>query len=214
MFPTVSSLAKAPVSDVLKAWQGLGYNRRALFLQRASQMITQEHKEKVPTTMEELVHLPGIGPNTAGAIMAFAFNKPVVFIETNIRRAFIYHFFPKKKMVGDKKVLKLLSETVPVNSSREWYYALMDYGAMLGKKVSNPNRQSAHYTKQLPFMGSRRQIRGLVLRMLLKQPYAEDVIIQESGRDREVVVSVLGLLKKEGFIVFRSGRWHIVTSKD
>src|SRR5258708_1445193 len=90
-FPTFRSLAQAKVADVLRLWQGLGYNRRALMLQRAAQMITNDQEGL----------LPGVGPYTAGAVLAFAFNKPVAIIETNIRRVYLYHYFADQVDVGD-----------------------------------------------------------------------------------------------------------------
>jgi A/G-specific adenine glycosylase len=90
-FPTIEALAAAPLADVLGAWSGLGYNRRAKFLWQAAQDI--QAKGSFPQTVDLLMQLPGIGANTAGAIAAYAFNRPVFFIETNIRTVFIHHFF-------------------------------------------------------------------------------------------------------------------------
>ncbi len=209
MFPTVSALARAPIRNVLEAWQGLGYNRRALFLHRAANMVLAKHKGKVPSSMIDLVELPGIGPNTAGAITAFSFNKPVVFIETNIRRVFIHFFFQDRGDVNDAELTPLIEEAVDHKRPRDWYYALMDYGAMLAKKVPNPNRRSAHYTKQTTFQGSRRQVRGKILGLLLKHPASADVIIKEVGTDPQVILSVLEILSKEGFIFEKRGRWQV-----
>jgi len=170
-FPDFQSLANAPQSEVLRLWQGLGYNRRALYLKRSAEIITVANKEnqKIVTT-EFLVTLPGIGPNTAGAIYAFTMNKPVVFIETNIRRVMINEFFKNQSTVDDKEILQLIEQTLDSNNPREWYYALMDYGAYLAKTISNPNRQSRHYTKQSKFEGSLRQTRGKILKLLLNGP--------------------------------------------
>jgi A/G-specific adenine glycosylase len=92
-FPTLSDLARAPVAEVIKQWQGLGYNRRGLNLQRSAQKILSDFNGEVPNTQEGLISLPGIGPYTAAAIQAFAFNQPSVVIETNIRAVFFFKFF-------------------------------------------------------------------------------------------------------------------------
>ncbi len=162
-FPTFQALRRASTQSVLLAWQGLGYNRRALNLQKLAQIVTEKYGGKLPNTVEELDELPGIGAGTAGSISAFAFNKPVPFIETNIRRVFIYHFFLGKKKVRDEEILELVKKTIDQRRPREWYYALMDYGSHLGKKIKNPNRKSAHYSRQSKFEGSDRQLRGRLL---------------------------------------------------
>ena len=87
-FPTISALASSPLSKILGAWQGLGYNRRALFLQKIARRVVDEHRGTVPADPAMLATLPGIGKNTAGAIAAFAFNTAAPFIETNIRRVY------------------------------------------------------------------------------------------------------------------------------
>lgn len=93
-FPAVRSLATAPQSEILRAWKGLGYNSRALRMKRTAQEIVEKRQGVFPRTYEELLALPGIGPYTAGAIMAFAYDQQTVIIETNIRRVFIHHFYP------------------------------------------------------------------------------------------------------------------------
>lgn len=166
-FPTVEDLASAPLADVLTVWSGLGYNRRARFLQQVAKIIVEAYQGNVPSDPKQLDALPGIGHTTASAVAAFSYNRPVVFIETNIRRVFIHFFFPEDKFVSDKTLLPLVAQTLDKDNSREWYWALMDYGAHLASKVGNPNRRSAHYTKQSAFEGSVRKVRGEILRLLL-----------------------------------------------
>ncbi len=89
-FPTLEALANASLGDVLKAWQGLGYNRRAKYLHSAAQALISK---EAPWKCEDLVALAGVGPNTAGAVLAYAYNQPVLFVETNVRSVFIHHFF-------------------------------------------------------------------------------------------------------------------------
>ena len=163
-FPTLQDLAAAELGAVLTAWSGLGYNRRAKFLWQSAQRVVDEYNGVFPQTTAELVNLPGIGKNTAGAIQAYAFNHPVVFIETNIRSVYIHHFFADKTDVSDTDILQLVAATVDSEHPREWYWALMDYGSHLKKSVGNTSKQSKTYMKQSAFHGSKRQIRGQVIK--------------------------------------------------
>lgn len=163
-FPSLDKLNQAKISEVLKAWSGLGYNRRALYLKQAAVHLANTQN----FTPENLTLAKGIGKNTAGAIYVFSYNKPYVFIETNIRRVFIYEFFKNSKTVTDKEILELVQNTLDQRNPREWYYALMDYGAFLSKVKVNPNTKSKHYSKQSKFEGSVRQTRGNILKLLLK----------------------------------------------
>jgi len=162
-FPTAEILAAASLGDVLRAWQGLGYNRRAKFLWQAAQHIVA--LGYFPDNVAELTKLSGIGPNTAGAIVAYAFNKPAVFIETNIRTVYLSHFFAHKSGIADKAIIEYVEATLDKSSPRKFYWALMDYGTHL-KITGNLNMASKHYVKQSKFEGSRRQIRGQVIRTL------------------------------------------------
>ena len=168
-FPDPATLARAPLRAVLEQWSGLGYNRRALALQRAVQTVVRDHGGSIPADRDALQRLPGVGPATAGALLAFAFERPVVFIETNIRRVYLDQFFPGATTVPDRALLPLVACTLDRAHPRRWYYALMDYGAALGRRRPNPNRRSAHYTRQSVFAGSTRQLRGLVLRLLTER---------------------------------------------
>jgi len=165
-WPTVQALASAPQSAVVIAWQGLGYNRRARFLHQCAQVIVTKYAGVFPLTRKELEALPGIGPYTAGALLAFAQNAPVILIETNVRRVYLHHFFPTKDSVPDADIYPYIEQTLPPQRAREWYSALMDYGTYLKKTVSNPNQRSRHYSKQSTFKGSDREIRGAILKAL------------------------------------------------
>ncbi len=167
-FPEVTDLAKASLGEVLRAWQGLGYNRRAKFLWQAAQAIAP--LDRYPQTLPELVKLPGIGPNTAGAILAYSFSLPLIFIETNIRTVYLHHFFEGQMEVSDADILLLVEQTIDTENAREFYWALMDYGSQLKLDVGNLNKASKHYAKQSQFHGSRRQIRGRVIRLLSEGP--------------------------------------------
>lgn len=164
--PTIYDLASAPKAILLSTWQGMGYNRRALWLQEAAQRICSEHDGRIPEIPAVLRTFKGIGPNTAGSICAFAFNLPTVFIETNIRTVFLHYYFPNQHAISDAQLLPLITQTVDHTAPREWYYALMDLGVALKKLHKNPSRRSAHYTQQSRFEGSDRQIRGAILRIM------------------------------------------------
>ena len=96
VFPDFHTLAQAPFAGVLSLWKGLGYNRRALYLQHIAQRVVRDHAGVLPCDLHVLQTFDGIGPATASSILTFAFNKPEVFIETNIRAVFLHHFFPKE----------------------------------------------------------------------------------------------------------------------
>ncbi len=203
-FPDFQALAAAPLRDVLAIWQGLGYNRRAVNLWTTAQKVVEEHHGKLPGTADELLRMPGIGRATAGAVLAFAFNRPVVFIETNIRRVFIHFFFQGRTDVRDSEILPLVEAALDHDNPRQWYYALMDYGAMLGRQSLNPNRRSAHYTRQAAFEGSDRQVRGRIIRELLRQGAltGKDLSSQldiEGDRLRKILAG----LEQDGLIVRR-----------
>jgi len=165
-FPTIKALAAAPFKKVLQVWQGLGYNRRALFLKQTAEVVVERYKGKLPASEELLDELPGIGRATASAVCAYAFKMPVVYIETNIRAIFIHTFFPKKRKVSDDELVPLVAQTLDKKDPHRWYNALMDYGTMLKEEHANPARKSKHHVKQSRFEGSDRQIRGEILRML------------------------------------------------
>lgn len=206
-FPTVDAVAAAPLGQVLRAWSGLGYNRRAKFLQQAAQQLAGVHQGAFPRSPEELTLLPGIGRNTAGAIAAYAFNEPVVFIETNIRTVYLHHFFAKQEAVADKALLMLIAQTLEVEGPREWYWALMDYGSYLKRTAGNPNRLSKSYTRQSAFQGSKRQLRGQVIRVLGKASRTAAQLQKELVDERLALVLVE--LQREGLIRLQNGRYRL-----
>ena len=200
-FPHFEALSKAPLEKVLKAWQGLGYNRRAIALKKIAEIIIDEFEGKLPDTVAVLKTFPQIGHNTASSIVAFAFNKPSIFIETNIRRVYIYFFFPQKELIDDKEILPLVEKTLDNLNPRKWYYALMDYGVMLKKKYPELNKKSRAYRKQSPFKGSDREIRGKVLKLVLnKKELLKSELIKKLKLNQTKVEKILVQLEKEGFI--------------
>lgn len=218
-FPDFNSLATATFGEVLGYWKGLGYNRRAQYLQLCAQKITQDYNSQLPREPEILQTFPGIGPGTAGSIAAFAYNIPTIFIETNIRTVFIDHFFSHREGVHDRELMPLIEEALDIDSPRDWYYALMDYGVFLKKSQSNPSRKSAHYSKQQQFKGSNRQIRGKILEFLLATtPLSTGDICQRIQEQPETdsiiessIISALNELTKERLIkVDKHSRFELV----
>ena len=164
-FPNVASLASGSTADVLKLWSGLGYNRRALYLKRAAEAVVSEYGGKFPKTAEALQALPGVGPYTARAVATFSHDEPYIFIETNIRAVFLHEFFPEASGISDAELMTLIEKALPKDGRfREWYWALMDYGAYLKKAFPNPSKRSKHHALQSKFEGSLRQVRGAFLK--------------------------------------------------
>jgi len=200
-FPTVQSLAQAKLSDVLIEWQGLGYNRRAKNLWLTAQIVTKEYRGKFPKDRDALLSLPGIGQSTAGALMAFAFQKPTVFIETNIRAVYIHFFFKDHGNIHDKELLPLIEKTVDAENPREWYYALMDYGVHLKATMKDPVHKSTHYKKQSAFKGSHREKRSLILKYILKNKSATVAKLSEHMKlPKTDIVAIAEELLSEGMI--------------
>ncbi len=200
-FPDFHALAQAPLQTILKVWQGLGYNRRAIALKKSAEMVVTTYNGALPSSPDVLMTLPGIGRYTASALVTFAFNQPTVFIETNIRTVFIHFFFQNRSDIKDSEILPLVEKTLDTSNPRTWYYALMDYGVMLKKQYQNPTRRSAHYHKQTPFKGSNRQLRGMILKVLTRETsMSERELVQTLKMDPERIKSTLMQLLDEGFI--------------
>ncbi len=200
-FPTVHELAKTETPHLLREWKGLGYNRRALYLQRAAQEIVSKFDGTVPADPKVLITLPGIGSYTSKAISVFAFNHPEILLETNIRTVYIHHFFPESHKISDSEIEPVVEKTLYKKDPRIWYSALMDYGSHLKKQLNSINERSKSYKKQSPFKGSDREIRGKVLEELLKH---ESVSGSEMERnictDKKRLYRILLDLHREGFI--------------
>jgi A/G-specific adenine glycosylase len=206
-FPTVSALAHAPLGDVLRVWQGLGYNRRAKFLHQAAQKIAVNCNHTMPSGYDSLIALPGIGDYTAKAVCVFAYNQPHVVLETNIRAVLLHHFFAAHGQVHDKELLPILEKLVAGQDPRTFYWALMDYGAYLKKTVPNPGRKSRHHVQQSQFEGSLRQIRGTVLRLLTADSYTTAQLTRRIADAR--LTHVLHTLREESLVSYVRGIWSI-----
>lgn len=206
-FPNVHDLANARLGDVLIMWSGLGYNRRAKFLWRAAQMVVHDFAGNMPHTSKELECLPGVGKNTAGAILAYAYNQPVVFVETNIRSVLFHHFFADQTNISDKQLEEVLRKIMEqVDDPRTFYWAMMDYGAHL-KSAGNNIERSKHYMKQSKFSGSKRELRGKVIKLLTKNERTR-LELQKIVDDPRLDV-VLGDLLDEQLIVHKNDRYAL-----
>ena len=201
-FPDFQTLSEATLEEVLKEWQGLGYNRRAIALKKIAEIVIKSHNGNLPKSIEELKSFPQIGHNTASSILTFAFNQPTIFIETNIRTVFIYFFFHSKININDKEITPLIEKTFDKINPRKWCYALMDYGVMLKKKFPKLNKKSAHYRKQSPFKGSARQIRGKILKILVEKKSVSKLELKNNFKhiNGDLINKILQQLEKEGFI--------------
>jgi A/G-specific adenine glycosylase len=209
VFPTIESLARAPQARVQAVWQGMGYNRRALYLSLSAERVVKQYKGKIPTDPAILKILPGIGEATAASISVFITNKPAVFIETNIRAVFIHHFFNDRANVTDAELIQLIQKTLPIKNPREWYYALMDYGTHLKKEFKNPSRKSAHHTIQKPFKGSAREVRGKIIAYLVKNKKGTEKEIRKAlGKECHIGDNIVRLTK-EGLIKQKNGIYSL-----
>ena len=133
-FPTVKDLSSAPLEDVLKAWDGLGYYNRARNLHKATKIICEQYDGKFPQTVGALADLPGIGKYTAGAIVSFAFVRPAPILDTNVKRV-LERIFVKRKHSSpakqEKRLWRLASEVITPQTVWEINQALMDFGAQI-----------------------------------------------------------------------------------
>ncbi|MEI7720117.1 MAG: A/G-specific adenine glycosylase [bacterium] len=230
VFPDIQALAKAPFPKVLALWSGLGYNRRAKYLHQTAKLITEKYGGKFPKDLIA-TKLPGVGTYTARAVMAFAYNKPEVFIETNIRTVFTHFCFAEISRfnldkssikVSDSEILPLIEKALVLAqrrgvSPRDFYAALMDYGAHLKQNGVRINNQSKHYTKQSKFAGSARQLRGAILRELLKKPATLAELsknltktLSQANRASVEIKTELTKLQKEGMVV-KEGKFYSIT---
>lgn len=204
-FPTPLALSNASTPDLLQLWQGLGYNRRALNLKRTAEVLVKQYNGKLPSELQQLLALPGIGPYTAGAIRAFAFDFPATVIDTNIRRVYLHVFFPGKEKVSDNELSPYIEATLYARSSRQWYSALMDVGHLLPKLVGNANTRSQHYTRQSPLVGSNREVRGMLVKLLASVKTINKAVLSKTlelpiERIDPAVAQLLaeGFLKQQG----------------
>ena len=131
-YPTPAALAAASDADVIRAWRGLGYNRRAIALRAAAIRIVESHDGRVPDSIEALQGLPGIGAYTARAVLAIAFGRRVAALDTNIRRVLDRAVGPLP--TSPEALQSAADELVPAGRAAAWTHALMDIGATICRK--------------------------------------------------------------------------------
>ncbi len=211
-FPTSQALARAKLADVLHAWQGLGYNRRARYLHEAAKMITADFGGRFPREAAAIETLPGVGPYTARAVATFAFNSKEVFVETNIRTVIFHHRAHGATKLNDRELMPIVADVLASAhvEPRDLYARWMDYGAYLKKIGVRLNHKSAHYAKQTKFEGSTRQLRAAILRELLKAPATLAQLTRLLERKKEDIDRELASLKKDKLITAARGAYSVV----
>lgn len=207
-FPNEQVLAQASLADVLALWNGLGYNRRAKFLHESAKMIETNFNGAFPSDVTEVLGLPGVGPGTAGAIMTYAYNQSVPFIETNVRTVYFHHFFDNGEKVSDNELLPLIERTLDREHPREFYWALMDYGTWLKKSGVGRIQQSVHYKKQSQLKGSVREVRGQIIKQLSRADLPLAVLQQQYGEDERFAGALAGLLR-DGLVMQTGAYLHL-----
>lgn len=212
-FPNIQTLTNANLSQILSEWNGLGYNRRAKFLHDSARAVVQNFGGKIPDSYEQLMSLPGVGPNTAGAILTYAFNQPVVFVETNVRTVYIHHFYHDQFDVTDKQIRELAEQTLDGENPREWFWALMDYGTYLKQTRPGRNSQSKHYKKQSPLVGSLREMRGRIIKTLLDTPLGDELLRKRVEADDRFAPAIDALIR-EGMVAKRNEKWCLTGGDD
>jgi A/G-specific adenine glycosylase len=199
-FPDFRTLHAATLEEVLSVWQGLGYNRRAIALKRIAAIVTDDYGGRFPEDPAAIGTFPGIGRCTATAIGVYAFGRPGVFIETNIRRTYIHCFFPGRESVRDSEIIPLVVATIDEDRPREFFWGLMDIGTLLSRLATDPNHRSARYRKQPAFTGSRRQKRGAIISALVQGPCLVETLAGLTGIQGEELGDLLRILAGEGFL--------------
>jgi A/G-specific adenine glycosylase len=216
-FPTPQQCADAPLGDVLRMWQGLGYPRRAKNLQAAAGVIVAQHNGVVPNTLDELLALPGVGPYTARALLAFAFEDDAAVVDTNIARV-LARFHGRTLKARDAQ--KLADDWVPQGEAWLWNQALMDLGATvcrpqpmcdecpLNKQCSwrgngtDPSVGSAGVSvAQAKFAGSDRQARGRLIKQLGECAVPIHAVPEIMDRSAEIAMRLVNDLISDGLIV-------------
>jgi A/G-specific adenine glycosylase len=216
-FPTVHECSQAPLGDVLRLWQGLGYPRRAKNLQAAAQVVVEQHNGIVPHTLDGLLALPGIGPYTARAVLAFAFEEDAAVVDTNIARVLArFH----GQTLKAREAQKLADEWVPQGEAWLWNQALMDLGATIcrpqplcdecplqedcawGGQGVDPSVGSAGVSvAQAKFEGSDRQARGRLIKALGEFPVLLVAIAEVMDRPIDIAQRLVHNLLDEGLVV-------------
>jgi A/G-specific adenine glycosylase len=205
-FPTPQLLAEASTKEVLILWSGLGYNNRAIRLQKTVAEIIHDYQGNVPNSYDDLLLLPGIGDYAARAILAFAFNQDVAVVDTNIRRILIKEC-KLDEACSPQELLDIAVQLVPKGKSCEWHSALMDYGALYLTAVSSG---IAPLSKQSTFKDSNRYFRGKIVKYLLQKNEASSFeIAQYLQKDIVFTTTILKSLEKDEMIVKRGTKFQL-----
>jgi A/G-specific adenine glycosylase len=218
-FPTVEALASASLAEVLSAWSGLGYNRRARYLHAAAARVVTHGW---PTTAAGLRELPGVGPYTAAAVACLAFDEPVAAVDTNMRR--VLSRWVGKPLAGNELTAAAATELDRARAP-DWNQAIMDLGASIcSPRAPGCNAcpvqawcsDSSIYVpppQQGRFIGSTREARGAVLKTLIGVTTAtESALAKDSGIERERLAVALADLELEGMIQQSNGAWTLADS--
>ena len=194
-YPTIKELAEASVSSVLKIWSGLGYNRRALWLQEAANQIVRLNE--FPKTPEELQKLKGIGPYTSRSILIFTFNYDIATVDTNIRRILIAENFAKVN-TKEKELFIIAQKLLPKGKARDWHNALMDYGALVltsAKTGIKPKTTISSSSKE------NRRFRGIIVKYLTRTTKAKkEKIVKNCNIPNEKIDDILVGLIADGLV--------------
>jgi A/G-specific adenine glycosylase len=204
-YPTFAALAAAPTAEVIRAWQGLGYNLRAIRLQRIARQVVDHYGGRLPDTVEQLQALQGIGPYTAAAVACFAFGRAEPVLDTNVRRVLGRIMLgPEGPKTATPAVLwDLARRALPVEQAYDWNQALMDLGARIcvesqprcllcpasrycaaaGRVGPALRERQASYNvrKEAPFAGSARYYRGRIVERLRALGPAETIDLEALG---------------------------------
>lgn len=208
-FPDIESLARADLAEVLRSWQGLGYNRRAKYLHQAARLIAANPSaftpsQETPVLRRELSTLPGVGAGTLGAIMNYVYEIPTAYVETNIRTVYFHHFYHSQTGITDTELLACVDTTMDREHPREWFWALMDYGSELKRMHGARLDQSRHYRKQAPLKGSVREVRGQLIKTLASRPRSCGELAAMYRDDARFEPAVAGL-QRDGLVVVIDG---------
>ena len=228
-FRGVGALAEASRADVLRAWAGLGYNRRAVALHRAARAIVRDHRGRVPRDVDALVRLPGIGPYTAAAVASIGHGAPVAAVDTNVRRivARAAHGAEPYEVLAGRLALDAQAWLDP-SAPGEWNQALMDVGRLHcrpaprcdgcplapGCRFRGAGRHGrpSGRRRQSPFEGSARQVRGAVVETLRRTngSATAEALAERTGHGSTAIASATETLAGEGIIErTRSGRFRL-----
>lgn len=219
LFPDVTALARASRADVLRAWSGLGYNRRAAYLHECARVVVQKHDGVFPRTYDTLTELPGIGRSTAGALLAFAFGADTPMIDTNIRRILTRVFFAGvSPRPSDAELYRFAASIIPKGKGREWNYAMLDVGATRCtarqhdptcpfQDLHGPVEDFVYKKPQSRFVGSRRSYRGKIIRLLIEEgTVSVRTLALRIGLSREEVDDIIGDLLSERLVSRHNAR--------